>query len=357
MYLDNPIVYEDMKYIYERNVDWNKLRNKKVLITGSYGMLASYIVFFLMFLNINYNFKINVFAQGRNEEKAKEKFKEFWDNEFFQYTNINICKEITQLPQIDFFIHAAGIANPKLYSTHPVEVIEPNVLGTYYLLDFARNTGCEKFLMFSSGDVYGLVDNPTAIKENTIGKMDPLDIHSCYGESKRLAETLCCSFFREYNVPTTIARIAHTYGPTMDVYNDPRSFASFMKCALDGENIVMFSDGSAQRPFCYISDAVFGYMLILLQGKNGEAYNVSNSSQLISIAELADIIAALSEKGIKVIRKERNTSFVENSLNNCNKLIEDKLLALGWKCEYNIRLGMERTYSFIKDFIDERVLY
>lgn len=348
MYLDNSIVYEDMKYIYGRNLEWDKLRNKKFLITGAYGMLASYIVFFLMFLNINYNFKIKVFAQGRNEQKAREKFGEFWDNEFFEYINIDICKKITQIPPIDFYIHSAGIANPKLYLTHPVEVIEPNVLGTYYLLDFARDTGCEKFLLFSSGDVYGSVDNPAEIRESTVGKMDPLDTHSCYGESKRLAETLCGSFFREYHIPTTIARIAHTYGPTMDVYNDPRSFASFMRCALKGEDIVMFSDGSAKRPFCYISDAVFGYMLILLRGKNGEAYNVGNSKQLISIAELAATITDISEKDIKVVRKERNTSFVENSLNICNKLIEDKLIALGWKCKHDIRTGMEKTYYFLK---------
>lgn len=347
MYLDNAIIRKDMEYIYECNLEWHKLRNKRIFISGAYGMLSSYIVFFLMFLNIEYDYNISVVAQGRSIEKAKKRFLDFWDNSFFEYTNLDICKPINYNAPIDYFIHAAGVANPSYYSLYPVEVIEPNVLGTYNLLTLAKKNSCEKFVMFSSGDVYGSVDDPTSITEATLGKMDPLDVHSCYGESKRLAETLCNAFYREYDIPTVVARIAHTYGPTMDIYNDPRSFASFMKCAVEGQDIVMYSDGTAKRPFCYIADAVVGYMLILLNGVSGDAYNVSNYNQLISISELANIIANIPQKPIGVTRKFRTDTFVENSLNNYNNLIVDKLQKLGWKCRYDVKQGMKQTYEFL----------
>lgn len=346
MYLDNAIIRKDMEYIYECNLKWHKLRNKRIFISGAYGMLSSYVVFFLMFLNIEYDYNISVVAQGRSIEKAKKRFLDFWDNSLFEYTNLDICKPINYNAPIDFFIHAAGVANPSYYSLYPVEVIEPNVLGTYNLLTLARKNSCEKFVMFSSGDVYGSVDDPTSITETTLGKMDPLDAHSCYGESKRLAETLCNAFYREYNIPTVVARIAHTYGPTMDIYNDPRSFASFMKCAVEGQDIIMYSDGLAKRPFCYLADAVYGYMLLLLSGQGGEAYNVSNSKQFFSIIELAEIVAKVSGNKIKVIKKKRIDAYVENKLNNCNKLMAEKIIRLGWKCHYDIEEGMQQTYNY-----------
>ena len=83
--------------------------------------------------------------------------------------------------------------------------------------------------------------------------------------------TWCVSFYREHGVPVKIARIGHTYGPTMDIYNDPRVFASFMRDVIEGRDITMLSDGSAQRPFCYIADAVAAFFLLLFKGRDGEA--------------------------------------------------------------------------------------
>lgn len=349
MYLNNPLILEDMQYIYKQNVSWSKLKNKRIFISGAYGMLSSYIVLFLMYLNIYYKFNIHVIVQGRSEEKARIRFSEFWNHKYFEYTGINICEKISDTVYADFYIHAAGVANPKLYSTSPVEVIEPNALGTYYLLQNAKQSHCEKFLLFSSGDIYGAVDDPTCITETSIGKIDPMDIHSCYGESKRLAETLCASFANEYGVPVTIVRIGHTYGPTMDIYSDPRSFSSFMKCAIEGKDIIMYSAGRVKRPFCYLADAVYGFMLMLLNGENSAAYNLSNSEQFISIAELADTIAKVCRNPIQVVKKSRTDSFLENTLNICNRLAEDKLKGLGWHCKYDIEAGMTRTYNFLSE--------
>lgn len=113
--------------------------------------------------------------------------------------------------------------------------------------------------MFSTSDIYGIVEGKNRIGENDYGAMDTLDIHNCYSESKRMAETMCKAWFQEKGVPTKIVRIWHTYAPTMNVESDPRVFASFVKDIVNGKDIIMKSDGSVKRSFCYISDAIAGY--------------------------------------------------------------------------------------------------
>lgn len=348
--IENKIIKADLEEIYARGYDWKKLDGCSVLITGAYGMLASYIAYFLLFLRENKSIKVDILLYGRNEKKASARFGEYLNRDYVKFIKTDILSErTTDLLQVDYVIHAAGIANPRLYGSNPVEVIEPSVIGTYMLLKSCNMDRLSGFLYLSTCDIYGKLENIENITEETMGVMDPLDSHSCYGESRRLAETLLVAYYREYGIRTLIARVGHTYGPTMDIYNDPRSFASFMKCAVCGEDIVLHSDGLAQRPFCYISDAVAGYMLLLLNGNAGEAYNVTNTDQMISIREIATLISKLPEKNVGVVYRERekNDSYQQDTINIANKPIEDKLKKLGWKHNVDVKDGFSRVYSYI----------
>lgn len=352
MFLEYPIIKEEMEDIYSRDIDWNLLNGSKILVTGSYGMIASYIAFFLIYLCEYKNMHIRILLQGRDLQKAKKRFGDWLNKEYVEYTALDISKEIINGESIDYIFHAAGGANPRLYSGMPVEVIEPNVIGTYNLLEYARKHGNKGFLIFSSGDVYGKVDEPENISEETVGKVDQLDIHSCYSESKRMAETLAVSYFREYGVPIKILRIGHTYGPTMDIKNDPRVFASFLKCILEERNIEMLSDGLSKRPFCYLADAVAAYFTVLFKGKNGEAYNICNTNQFLSMRELASIILALEkEKKLKVIYlcRDYEDTYVENKNNKDNNPSDKKLKMLNFNYHFTIEKGMERTYNLLKE--------
>lgn len=350
VYLENPIIREDMEDIYARAYGWKRLYKKTVLVTGAYGMLASYLVSFLMYLNIYKNMQIRVIAQGRNEKKAKEKFGDFWNHKDFIFSDMDLKAEINLPYDIDYIIHAAGPSNPRMYTVEPVEVIVPNVVGTYHLLEFACKQNCDGFLFFSTGDIYGRVEKNNEIYEDTMGMLDPLNPHSCYSESKRLAETMCVSYWREHHIPTKIARIAHTYGPTMDLKYDSRVFADFMRAAITGESIVLHSNGQAKRPFAYLADAVAAYMLLLLDGIPGEAYNVANSNQFLSMKELADIISEIPDDKVEVIIREREVadSYLNNELNKDNKLLDHKLLSLGFEWHYDTQKGFQRTYGYIK---------
>lgn len=345
----NNIIANDMEDIYSRDKRWNELNNKVVMITGAYGMLASYMVAFLYFLKKQKGINVYLVAVVKNEDKFFEKLsflkKCSWVKVIQSSLDTAICLE----ENIDYIIHAASLASPQHYSVRPIDVLVPNTIGTYHLLNMAAEKKVKSFLLFSTGDIYGAVDNKVVITESDFGVMDTLEIHNCYSESKRMAETLCKAFYVQRKVPVKLARIWHTYAPTMDIDNDPRVFASFVRNILNDENIVMNSDGQGKRSFCYITDAVAGYFKILFEGVEGEAYNVCNSDQFVSIAELAErLVQLVPEKRLRVERRARK----ENQVYSENILARDavpdnrKLRNLGWQAKIDIVEGFSRVIAY-----------
>lgn len=348
--LNNKTVRKDMEYIYNSGIDWNEISGKSFYITGAYGMLASYFVAFLCYLNNEYRANITIYANGRSEKKMRDRFGDLLENNYFHQLYSDIVNRDSVVPNVEYIVHAAGAASPDTYATIPVEVAEANAIGVYNLLTQCKDRKIKGALIFSSADIYGKVDACPRITEDVCGKMDPLELHSCYGESKRMAETWCSLFYYEYGVPTKIARIGHTFGPTMDVENDPRVFASFMKCILDGKDIEMLSDGRAKRPFCYIADAIVGYFLVLLKGENGNAYNVCNTSEFLSIKELAEILVDIRcdiKLSVKALERKVDEDYVENTSNQENCPVEDKLTKLGWSHKISTKEGFSRVYDYL----------
>lgn len=344
--MKREIIQSDLENIFRRNIPWTKLENKTVLITGAYGMLASYMVFELIYLNEIIGMHVNIIAVGRSKEKFAKRFGHAADFKYLKFVCSDLGDELQIDEKVDFIIHAASLASPQYYSVCPIEVLKPNVIGQYHLLELAVRQSVEGYLLFSTGDVYGHVSGKDKICEGDYGILDPLDIHSCYGESKRMAETMCKAWFHEKGVPAKIARICHTYAPTMDMESDPRVFSSFVRDIVHGEDIVMKSDGTAKRSFCYIADAIAGYFLILLCGKNGESYNVCNPDSFCSVLELAEILVSLyPEKGLKVVRSERNKqeAYLENTAANDIPVDSSKLAVLGWEAQYSVQEGFRNV--------------
>ena len=350
-FLGCEIISGEMKDIYERDTDWQPLKNQTILITGASGMLASYMTFFLIYLNENYGYNMNIITQVRNRDKMKNILGRYSEKQYLKIITDNVCEPFAVSECADYIMHAASLAGPQYYESSPIEVALPNAVGTYHLLEYAYGQKCKGFLYFSSGDIYGKMPPGTDISENMSGQVNPLDSHSCYGESKRMGETWCMAFSRQKNVPAKIVRIGHTYGPTMDINNDPRVFASFMKNIFYGEDIIMYSDGKAKRPFCYIADATAAFLTVLLYGENGEAYNVCNTEEFLSINELAQILVKLkSDRNLKVVYKTRvsSDSYLDNKVNRANKPVEDKLKKLGWKAHFNTEQGFFNTLKYLE---------
>ena len=145
-FLQSRIITADMKEIYSRGYDWAGLSGKKVYVSGSYGMLASYIVYFLIYLRERKGIELDILAQGRKVYKARDRFGKYFDKEYFSFINEDISSDdCNSVYEADYVIHAAGLANPRFYETNPVEVIEPNAVGTYKLL---KNCNKEKIKGF-----------------------------------------------------------------------------------------------------------------------------------------------------------------------------------------------------------------
>jgi nucleoside-diphosphate-sugar epimerase len=348
----NQVVEDDLRTIISFPLDWDRFSRKTVLISGANGFIPAYLVETLLYLNDKKRRqKTRVVGVVRNKEKAYARFADYIKRDDFQLVVQDICQPISLNEKIDYIIHAASQASPKYYGKDPVGTLSANILGTYNLLELARVNNVEGFLFFSSGEVYGEVnDKQIPIKEDSYGFVDPLDVRSCYAESKRMGENMCVSWYHQYAVPARIVRPFHTYGPGMDL-QDGRVFADFVADIVNNRDILMKSDGSAVRAFCYLSDAICGFFTVLLKGINADAYNVGNDKGEISIASLADMLVKLyPEKGLKVIRSNAASQegYIRSKISRNSPDIS-KANALGWRPNVSLQEGFART---IRSFIN-----
>lgn len=340
----NNIIKEDISSIINCFDYWERFKNKTILITGANGFLPAYLVESFLSLDKTYNTKI--IAIVRNKQKANNRFKNYMTDTNLEIIEHDVCNEFNYNHKIDFIIHAASQASPKYYKVDPVGTLNANVLGTINMLKLAQTKSVESFLYFSSGEVYGEVkDEFMPIKEDTFGYLNPALVRSCYGESKRMGETICVSYFAQYGIKAKIVRPFHTYGPGMAL-DDGRVYADFVANIIKDQNIILNSDGKAKRAFCYLTDATIGFLTVLVNGENGEAYNVGNPQEEYSILELANILVNLyPEKKIEVIlNKTINADYLKSTITRNSPNI-DKLKKLNWNPTVTIEKGFKRTVS------------
>ena len=339
------IIKEDLIDICQENLDWSQLSNKNILITGANGILPSFMVeTIIMLVNLKIIHNTQVFALVRNKSKAEIRFKEYLHVKFLKFIVQDVSDPIIIPDKIDIIIHAASQASPKYYGIDPVGTLSPNIIGTTNLLKLANEKGVQNFVYFSSAEVYGNLQNSDAIRETDFGSLDPINIRSCYAESKRMGENICISWNIQYKIPIKIIRPFHTYGPGMQ-NDDGRIFADFVFNVINNQDLVIKSDGSARRAYCYLKDAIIAYFYILINGKIGEAYNVGNPCQEYSVKELANVLVKLfPEKSLKV---DMNPTFSSPNYlaSSVNRFLPDtnKIEMLGWFPKVDVKTGFKRT--------------
>lgn len=340
----NQIINDDCEAVAESHGQiWSAFRNKSVLVTGAYGMLASYFVYELIYLNETRNWNTEITVLVRNHEKVVARFGDYTARDYFHVNTQSLTDVIAIDEKIDFIIHAASLASPQYYGKFPVDVILPNIIGTYQLLELARRKHISRFILFSTGSVYGDIDNSDPITEESIGTLRYLEPGNCYGESKRTAELLLESYYRQYSVPYSSVRIFHTYGPTMDYRHDKRVFSEFVRNAVDQNDIVIKSSGEDRRCFCYITDAINAFACIALRGSECGIYNMANPYEFLSINDLAQIVSELSGVGVVHSKRENSDEYVPSRVIAKSPPSIDKLLELGWELKVDAKTGFMRT--------------
>lgn len=345
------IVHRDLDLILKSNINWDRFKNKTVFISGGSGLLPSYLVQSLLHANRLHNLKLKVICMSRSSESLHKRLGYWLKDSSLKIIIHDVTRPIPiEIMPSDFVIHAASQASPKFYAIDPVGTLLTNTVGTQHLLEYAVWSKAERFMFFSSGEVYGVPLNPMEpITETSYGYLDPMNVRSCYAESKRIGETMSVAWAKQYGLDTVVARPFHTYGPGMAL-DDGRVFADFVADVVAKRDIVIRGDGSEKRCFCYLADATVGFLRILLNGFNSEAYNVANPSCEISMENLAKLICNLfPNRNIKIRFEEPDIkkNYLKSPILKALPSIE-KIKKLGWVPETSLEEGFART---IKSFI------
>lgn len=318
------------------------LDGRRFLVTGATGLIGSFLVDALAWLNENAGASAEIYAAGRSEEGVRRRFGALCDAPYFHYAAYDAAKPVGFDFDADFIVHAACSAHPLAYSTDPVGTMQANLVGTVNLLEYLRCRGVGRLLFLSTGEIYGEnPEFPEGFAEDDHGWIDSMNPRSCYPESKRAAETLCASYAKQYGVDAVVARLCHVYGPTLTASNS-RADAQFLRRALAGEDIVLKSTGAQVRSFCYAADAVNAILTLLAKGERGRAYNVANRDSVGSIRDYAETLASIT--GVKLAfdlppeaESAGYTKITRAVLNPA------RLEALGWRPKYDLRAGLEAT--------------
>lgn len=349
---------EDIRYIFDHlsGDERERFDNSTILLTGCGGFLGYYFMnFFKVFgkeLHIRKVIALDNFMLGMPRWIEEMRVDPLFDIREFDIISGHIS-DIPGSKEADYIIHMASIASPTFYRKYPIETLDANVWGLRSLLDYYKDKDVRGILFFSSSELYG---DPTPenipTNEEYRGNVSATGPRACYDESKRFGETMCSLFASRYGMPIGVVRPFNNYGPGMRI-NDRRVPADFAKAVYEGEDIVILSSGSPTRTFCYIADAITGYLKVLLHGRY-DYFNIGMDKPEISIKELAEIYISAGEeifgyKGkVSYNASEDEEYLTHNPERRCPDITKAKE-KLHYEPSIEVTEGIRRFLTFIKE--------
>ncbi len=317
---------------------WERLNRRTVLLSGGTGFIGSLLIAVLEERVKVYGEDIRVISISRHGGK---------DGGIVKHVCADITSPVEIDGDVDYVIHLASNTHPAQYAADPVGTITTNVIGCGNLLELARKKNAERFLLASSVEIYGN-GTETPMPENYCGYIDCNTVRAGYNEAKRVSESLCQSYAAQYGVDCVIARLARVFGA--DRKADTKALAQFMDKAVDGDDIVLKSEGKQRFSYCYVVDAVSGLLKVLLDGKSGEAYNISDDDSMMMLGEIAQYIASLANRKVifDIAHAQVGASAANYALLDCSKL--DRL---GWRPMYTVKDGLAVTFAIKRELSRE----
>lgn len=340
---------DDMNFIHHSlNFETKFLAGSSIVITGCGGFLGKYFVTYLTKFMRELDLKkvvcIDNFRNGIPQwiqDLQKIAPEGVLEVHRIDVTSSEFSSFVSQ-QNANYFIHAASIASPTFYREFPLETARANTLGWNNLLDGAlKNKNLINSLYFSSSEIYGNPDNdniPTT--EDYNGNVSCAGPRACYDESKRYGETLSWIYRSQYRLPVTVVRPFNNYGPGMPL-SDRRLPADLASSVMENQDIVLFSNGSPTRTFCYVADAIVGYLKALTVGIN-ETFNIGSDSPEISVSTLANLFAHIGQEKFgyskRVIMKDSEDGdyLKDNPQRRCPNLTKARTLL-----KYDPKISLE----------------
>ena len=289
----NPdnILKADLDHILTHTRDlWEEVRDQRIFITGGTGFFGCWLLESFAWANDKLRLDAEALVLTRNYESFLKKAPHLATNPAIKF-HIGDVRDF-ELPTGEFshIVHAATETNVKLDNPTPLRMFETSTEGTRHTLEFARHAGTKKFLLTSSGAVYGKQPpEMTHIPEEYTGAPDPTDPNSAYGEGKRAAEMLCAMYSKMYGIHTKITRCFAFVGPYLPL-DSGFAIGNFIRDALQGKPIQVKGDGTPYRSYLYAADLAIWLWTILFNGQSGRPYNIGSENDL-TIQELSNIVA------------------------------------------------------------------
>ena len=294
----NQVQIQDCQNIGLLNfIEWDELRGSTILITGSTGLIGQNLVNAIAYNSQKKGLDIKLILPVRNVALAEELFN--WTDAEIIHNELG--EELKIETPVDYIVHLASPTSSKFFTEKPVNTMLENIEGTKSLLEWARVHPVRKFVGLSTMEVYGFPEKGHKVKENEVGAFETMNARNSYPLAKIACESLCNSYYVQYDVPAVILRATQTFGPGVR-YNDGRVFAQFMRCVIEKKDIVLKSDGLTERSYLYTADAVSAILVSLLKAKPGQAYTIANPDTYCSIKDMAQMVADEIANGkIKIV--------------------------------------------------------
>lgn len=340
----NPLS-ADLHHILDHTRDlWEDLRGARIFITGGTGFFGCWLLESFLFANQQLDLKASASILTRRPDSVQQTLPHLMLDPAITLVKGDVRNFEFPKGEYSHIIHAATDASAKLNNENPLLMLDTIIEGTRHTLDFAVQCKAERFLLTSSGAVYGKQPaDMTHIPEDYMGAPDPLDPRSAYGIGKRTAEQLCTLYAKQYGVYSTIARCFAFVGPylPLDIHF---AIGNFIRDAINGGPIIIKGDGTPRRSYLYAADLAISLWTILLRGQSLRPYNVGGEES-ISIEEVANAVALGFSSNIKIEirgRKEIN-QFVERYVPSTQRLITELKL----QQTIDLDQAIKRTVQFL----------
>ena len=340
----SKLISSDIEIILRNTKSFSEyFSGKKILITGGNGFIGKYFIETFKEYNKFLNKPIFVYVFDTNIKKNGHK-----ETQNIIYFKKDVSKDFKFNKKVDIIIHAAGIASPFYYRKKPLETLDVAINGTRNCLEIAKQNK-SKFIFFSSSEVYGDPKKkyvPT--KESYRGNVSSLGPRACYDESKRLGETLCYIYNNYFKIHTNIIRPFNIYGPGMN-QKDYRIFPNFISNILANKELNIYGSGKQTRTYCYVTDAIEGFLKVIYYGKSGEVYNIGNNKPEVSVKDVFKILNKITDKKISAKFITHPKSYPDDEPQrrcpNTNKAKKD----LRYTAKIKLEVGLKKFLSWAED--------